>query len=572
MMWEVQRKQMIKIKQICIDSFKLLSNTELNLEGRAGIVSLQGINLDNPNFSGNSVGKSTLVNVILQGLFMKNIQGDSIERLSNAYTKEKPSITITLEKEGVEYTIVNNYKDGICKVYKEGVLLDFVRKKDIKDEIEEILGISYFIFSQLIYISPNNPSLFSSVSNEAQNKFIQSLLNIEFIQDINKKSSADLKSFRGEVMLKVKELNLLQQQVESLTKQINLVPVFEDIDYSEEINSMAADISRKEDYQIILKKNYDKAKKELEAENKREIEIKSEIKHLEIALSKELDLIAKGNCSTCGQSTTKLTIKTDKSLLKNLKESHTESFEKVLAKKAELRTIEDELADVSSEITIARNTLNGLKHKKEEQIKAEKHISLKTSLEEQRTEAITNLIEAQSKLSQLEDKVYILELITQCTSSKGFIKERISLFLQLFNQELQELGKDLLGSNYLIEITKNKTLGYELTVNDGEIVLNYSSLSSGYKSRLDLVIALALNSAIKLLTGIEINVLFLDEILSAVDSVGIESISKLLNKIKHKFPDKLIFIVSHNQVIKNVDNTLTITRQNDASKLKWDSD
>ena len=563
---------MIKIKQICIDSFKLLSNTELNLEGRAGIVSLQGINLDNPNFSGNSVGKSTLVNVILQGLFMKNIQGDSIERLSNAYTKEKPSITITLEKEGVEYTIVNNYKDGICKVYKEGVLLDFVRKKDIKDEIEEILGISYFIFSQLIYISPNNPSLFSSVSNDAQNKFIQSLLNIEFIQDINKKSSADLKSFRGEVTLKVKELNLLQQQVESLTKQINLVPVFEDIDYSEEINSMAADISRKEDYQIILKKNYDKAKKEIEAENKREIEIKSEIKHLEIALSKELDLIAKGNCPTCGQSTVKLSTKTDKSLLKNLKESHTESFEKVLAKKAELRTIEDELAEVSSEITIARNTLNGLKHKKEEQVKAEKHISLKTSLEEQRTEAITNLIEAQSKLSQLEDKVYILELITQCTSSKGFIKERISLFLQLFNQELQELGKELLGSNYLIEITKNKTLGYELTVNDGEIVLNYSSLSSGYKSRLDLVIALALNSAIKLLTGIEINVLFLDEILSAVDSVGIESISKLLNKIKHRFPEKVIFVVSHNQILKEVSDTLTITRQNDASKLKWDSD
>ena len=563
---------MIKIKNINIDSFKLLSNTELNLEGRAGIVSLQGINLDNPNFSGNSVGKSTLVNVILQGLFMKNIQGDSIERLSNAYTKEKPSITITLEKEGVEYTIVNNYKDGICKVYKEGVLLDFVRKKDIKDEIEEILGISYFIFSQLIYISPNNPSLFSSVSNDAQNKFIQSLLNIEFIQDINKKSSADLKSFRGEVTLKVKELNLLQQQVESLTKQINLVPVFEDIDYSEEINSMAADISRKEDYQIILKKNYDKAKKELEAENKREIEIKSEIKHLEIALSKELDLIAKGNCPTCGQSTTKLSIKTDKSLLKNLKESHTESFEKVLAKKAELRTIEDELAEVSSEITIARNTLNGLKHKKEEQVKAEKHISLKTSLEEQRTEAITNLIEAQSKLSQLEDKVYILELITQCTSSKGFIKERISLFLQLFNQELQELGKDLLGSNYLIEITKNKTLGYELTIFDGEITLNYNSLSSGYRSRCDIIIALALNSAIKLLTGIEINVLFLDEILSAVDSVGIESISKLLNKIKHRFPEKIIFVVSHNQILKEVSDTLTITRQNDASKLKWDSD
>ena len=138
---------MIKIKNISIDSFKLLSNTELNLEGKAGIVSLQGINLDNPSFSGNSVGKSTLVNIILQGLFHKNLQGDSIERLTNAYTKQKPSITMTLEKEGVEYTFVNNYKDGICKVYKQGVLLDFTRKKDIKDEIEDILGLSYFVFS-----------------------------------------------------------------------------------------------------------------------------------------------------------------------------------------------------------------------------------------------------------------------------------------------------------------------------------------------------------------------------------------------------------------------------------------
>ena len=86
------------------------------------------------------------------------------------------------------------------------------------------------------------------------------------------------------------------------------------------------------------------------------------------------------------------------------------------------------------------------------------------------------------------------------------------------------------------------------------------------------MIALALNSAIKLLTGIEINVLFLDEILSAVDSVGIESISRLLNKIKHRFPEKIIFVVSHNQVLKEVSDTLTITRQNDASKLKWDSD
>ena len=59
-----------------------------------------------------------------------------------------------------------------------------------------------------------------------------------------------------------------------------------------------------------------------------------EIKHLEIALSKELDLIAKGDCPTCGQSTTKLSTKTDKSLLKNLKESlkTTKNFDELILK------------------------------------------------------------------------------------------------------------------------------------------------------------------------------------------------------------------------------------------------
>ena len=563
---------MIKIKHLDISTFKLLKDTEISFEDKSGIISLEGSNLDNPLFQSNSVGKSTLPDVILQGLFGKNLANITIEKMGNLYTGQKPAVTITVERDGIDYVIKNDYENNLCKIYKDGVLLDFTRKKDVLSEMEDILGLSFFLFSQLIYVSPSTQSLFSNVSTDAQSKFIQSLLSIEFINDINKKSSADLKTYKGEVNMQIKEINMYQQQVENLSKQLDLVPTFDKTDFTELINTLSADISRQDDMREIIKKNYDKVKKELEQITKQEIELKSELKHLEIALSKELDLIAKGNCPTCGQSTTKLSIKTDKSLLKNLKESHTESFEKVLAKKAELRTIEDELAEVSSEITIARNTLNGLKHKKEEQIKAEKHISLKTSLEEQRTEAITNLIEAQSKLSQLEDKVYILELITQCTSSKGFIKERISLFLQLFNQELQELGKDLLGSNYLIEITKNKTLGYELTVNDGEIVLNYSSLSSGYKSRLDLVIALALNSAIKLLTGIDINILFLDEILSAVDSVGIESISKLLNKIKHRFPEKVIFVVSHNQILKEVSDTLTITRQNDASKLKWDSD
>lgn len=563
---------MIKIKHLDINTFKLLKDTEISFEDKSGIISLEGSNLDNPLFQSNSVGKSTLPDVILQGLFGKNLANITIEKMGNLYTGQKPAVTITVEREGIDYVIKNDYENNICKIYKAGVLLDFTRKKDVLSEMEDILGLSFFLFSQLIYVSPSSQSLFSNVSNDAQSKFIQSLLSIEFINDINKKSSADLKSYKGEVNMQIKEINMYQQQVENLSKQLDLVPVIDRTDFTELINTLSADISRQDDMREIIKKNYDKVKKELEQITKQEIELKSELKHLESTLTKEEALIKSGSCPTCQQSTDKLLPKTDKSLIKNLKKDIESIFEKVLTKKAELKTIEEELSKVASEISVNRNTLQQYKVGKENQANAEKQESVRDSLMEQRTNAISMLITKQAELTELEDRVYILELISQSTSSKGFIKERVELFLALFNSELYELGKELLGTNYKISINKSKNVGFELFVDDSEIILNYNSLSSGFKSRVDLLISLALNKTVEILTGISINILFLDEILSAVDSTGVESISLLLNKIKHKFPNKLIFIVSHNQVIKNVDNTLTITRQNDCSKLKWETE
>lgn len=563
---------MIKIKHLDINTFKLLKDTEISFEDKSGIISLEGSNLDNPLFQSNSVGKSTLPDVILQGLFGRNLANITIEKMGNLYTGQKPAVTITVERDGIDYVIKNDYENNLCKIYKDGVLLDFTRKKDVLSEMEDILGLSFFLFSQLIYVSPSTQSLFSNVSNDAQSKFIQSLLSIEFINDINKKSSADLKTYKGEVNMQIKEINMYQQQVENLSKQLDLVPTFDKTDFTELINTLSADISRQDDMREIIKKNYDKVKKELAQITKQEIELKSELKHLESALTKEEALIKSGSCPTCQQNTDKLLPKTDKSLSKNLKKDIETIFEKVLAKKAELKTIEEELSKIASEISVNRSTLQQYKAGRENQTNAEKQESIRDSLMEQRTDAINLLITKQAELTELEDKVYILELISQSTSPKGYIKERVELFLALFNSELYELGKELLGTNYKISINKSKNVGFELFVDDSEITLNYSSLSSGFKSRVDLLISLALNKTVEILTGISINVLFLDEILSAVDATGVESISLLLNKIKHKFPDKLIFIVSHNQVIKNVDNTLTITRQNDASKLKWDSD
>lgn len=560
---------MIKIQSVEIDTYKLYKNTTLDLEDRKGLISLEGKNTDNPNFSSNSVGKSTLVSAVLQGLYGKNLTSESIERVSHIYSGAKPKVTINFETKGKSYKVINDYVSNTVKTYENGNLLEFTRKKDIFNEIEDILGISHFLFSNLCYVSPTTNSLFSSSSNDSQSKFIQQLLNIEFITEINKKASADLKAMKGELNLAVKEVTMQQNLIESLQKQLELVPIMEYQDYDALINSLAADISRTEDLKIATKKSYDKIVVEKDKAVKDLIETKSELAHLEKALKKEEDLIKQGKCTACGQDTTHLEIHTDMKAIKRLRKSIEEKTVVEMKVKAELKEVEQELSTITSDMTKKQAELMNYKREQDKQNRAQSSEVIREKLVEQRNEATGALLGSQQSLQDLEKKVYILELISTCTSSKGYIKTRVQQFLTLFNIELHNLAKELLGNEYLVSIVQTKSGHYELIVNDSEIQLNYNSLSSGFKARCDIVLCLALNKAVETLTGISINLLFLDEILSSIDESGVDSVNKMLDKVKFKFPDKIIFVVSHNQKLKSSDGTLLIERADDESKFRW---
>lgn len=557
---------MIKIKNIEIGSYKLFKNTSLDLTSLSGVISVQGDNRDIKNFSANSVGKSTLPNAVLHCLYGKNIMGESIEKVTNVYTKEKPSVTITFSKEDKEYVVINDYNNNTLKVYEEGVLLQHPRKTDLFKAIEDILGISQFLMLNLIYLSPTSTSLFSSAGNDSQSKFIQQLLNLEFIGDIYKRANADLKTYKGDLNLIIKEVSIKQNQIESLNKQLNLIPDLPDKDYQPMINDLSGDLSRLETLQTSKKKIVEKVNKEYGLLSKKLIELKSDLNHLKNRLQEEKDLIAMCKCPTCSQSTSDLQIKTDISLIKKLEKEIEEVKEQGIKKKVEFTEVQDSSDETASEILKLRKKIDDLKREQQHYIAQQASLEVKENLREQLVEAVSDLVELQDRMQELEKKVYILNLISECSSPKGFVKERISLFLQLYNIELQKLAKELLGREYLVEITKTQSNHYELSVDDGDCVLAYNSLSSGFKARMDIVLVLALNKAVEILTGISINILIIDETLSSIDDTGIESIDKLLNKIKNMYSDKLIFLVTHNQSLKT-DSTLTIIRENNVSSL-----
>lgn len=560
---------MIKLKSLEIGSYKLFKDTELNFEDLSGVVTIQGNNLDIKNFSANSVGKTTFVSSILHCIYGKNLTGESIEKVTNVYTGDKPNITLTFEKEGVDYTIINNYGDGSLRVYQDGVLLEHPRKNDLFKAIEDIVGISHFLMSNLIYISPTSNSIFSSAGNDAQSKFIQQLLNLEFISDIHKKANTDLKSYKGELGLLLKEVTLRQNMIESLEKQLELIPEVEDKDYTQEINNLSGEISQLDIFINSTKKVKDKVDKEFNSLKTRSIELKSSIKYTTELVTERKRLISLGNCPTCSQPTKELPSVDSITELESLNKELNEVIEKGIVLQADIKTLEKDILESMSSKTIKQKELDSYKNNMEQAKNRKGAKEVRENIKLQLASTIGELLEAQQKLQELEKKVYILELITECASPKGFVKERISLFLQLYNIELQKLSRELLGREYIVTINKTKSNHYELTVDDGDCNLSYNSLSSGFKARMDIILTLALNKAVETLTGISINILVLDEIISSVDEKGVETIEKLLGKIQHTFPNKIIFLVSHNQYMRISDKTLMVERDSGTSKFIW---
>ena len=136
------------------------------------------------------------------------------------------------------------------------------------------------------------------------------------------------------------------------------------------------------------------------------------------------------------------------------------------------------------------------------------------------------------------------------------------------NNQLDKISNQIMGGETGIWIVRTEKNNFEVMIQDTKGQLSYSNLSAGTKQRVDILLALALNLAIKTLTGIDINMLFFDEIFSNIDSQGRKDIENLLQRISNKFPDKMIITVLHGNDISS-NHTILVTRENYQSKLSW---
>lgn len=552
----------------------------------------------------NGYGKSSIPLILEEIAYNKNSKGAKKSEIPNRLIGSTYSGEVTFLRDSDSYTI-NIDRGSSLKVRfsKNGEDISSHTATNTFKDIEELIGIDFKTFQQLVFQSTTNSLQFLSATDTARKKFLIDLFDLS-------EYTRWFEVFKNAVKALGTEYSTLEGNIETINKwiannsSINLekkesleLPVRPEL--STEIGDLNSKLSNINFHNNKVKQNT-KYKKQLELiniEKLKAIEItKIDYSDLQDKLSQEKSnktvadntikklSALKDTCPTCLQPIDKEFY--DKLLMDNSTSvvKYSETIRDLEVKIEEIKK-NNSLFDVTKEeineweklnslidSSISDNELNaadiekelsGLKRslaKTEEEIdritklnnEIIKHNSKIDIYVEQNESFNLDLIVAKDKLKVLTDKLKNLEVLKKSFSSNGLVAYKLENLVKDLEQYTNEYLAELSDGRFSIEFSiSNDKLDVLVTDNGLEISIN--SPSSGEMARINISTLLAIR---KLMSGISkntINVLFLDEVISVLDDYGREKLVEVLLKEE----GLNTFLVSHSWTHPLVDK-LTI--------------
>jgi len=565
----------------------------------------------------NGVGKSSIPLILEEVLYNKNSKGVKKADVPNRYVDAGYKINLTFTKDTDEYEIDLNRKTSLkVKFLKNGEDISSHTATNTYKSIQEVLGIDFKTFSQLVYQNTNSSLQFLTATDTNRKKFLIDLLNLEeYVEyfEVFKKLAKDVNI----------EVTSLTSQINTIEKWLNdnklstteVQPLLEiSIDTEEDeklLGSLSTKIenisknnkiiSRNNHYKDQLSKlNFSEISKipatEYQSHEKETSQlgaIRAEKKAAETVLEKTKKL---GNqCYTCGQEIdeefksnivseqeSKIAQLTEQAKeiyarVEEIKENN-ELFEKKRKLESEFEKLysaidhalpielynadelQEEYDTLQQNITEARSKLKKLIDENQKRERLNTRISV---IQEQTDEFVSQLNKAQSELESVETTAMHLELLKKAFSTNGLLAYKIENLVK----ELEELTNtylaELSDGRFTLEFAvSNDKLNVNITDNGKEV--DISVLSSGELARVNTATLIAIRKLMSSISKSQINVLFLDEVINVLDEQGREKIVEVL--LKEEFLNT--YLVSH-QWSHPLLTKVQVVKDDNQSRLEW---
>ena len=516
----------------------------------------------------NGHGKTTIANAIVFGLYGK-VEGVKMGDLPNRINKNL-WVKIHLKCKSMDVVIERGLAPNKFKVVINGVEYDRAGKRGVQEYLEEeVYGIPYHVFKNIIILSINDFKSFLTMSPSDKKQIIDKMFGFSILNDMQRLVKDERKSLKSDMDSFDSELTQINESIIQVKMQLNRLQEESDEKNKDEIKKLKDklikfDDSKKklEDAQDAFREKIGTFEEDLKVKNNSYSNMKYELD----SLKRKLALYEKNSCPTCETPL-------DTDFHKHKKEEY----------EHKANAIPDQMKVVEGEVLEIKNSINNAREK-QGQIR-DKVSSLKTNIASIKNE----LIKIKNSLGNEDQFKHLDTLIRQFQEqeeTKESDKSKITneyYFLETLESILGEDGvknmavKTILpGLNANIAAMINTMhLPFHLRFDDkfncvithlGEEI-NPMTLSTGERKKADFIIIIAIIKILKLRFP-QLNLLFLDELLSSVDSDGVYNILKILAQVIKE--NKLnTFVINHTVLPHEIfDKKITIYKDNGFSKFE----
>ena len=563
----------------------------------------------------NGTGKSSIPLIIEEALYNKNSKGIKKADIPNRYQGDGYNIKLTFTKDTDSYTVSIDRKTTVkVKLEKNGEDISSHTATNTYKTIQEIIGVDFKTFSQLVYQSTNASLQFLTATDTNRKKFLIDLLHLEgyvelfdVFKEESRKLTVEISGAQAAVdtvqkwlsdnklsdssILPMLDLRINTEEEEKefrhLTKEIeNILERNKKISKNNQLIELLGQIDLQDiqNPSVTERKSYDA----LQEEVGNFTQIAAGSKRLLTKLNQLGD-----TCPTCEQSV-------DATFVEELKKEETD---KISVSEREIGNIEAEIKSIkrdNNEFTrlqtlesdwkeiyrsVDRNLPTSLLDKNElesrlesvrtellqrkeqlestakENEKRTKHNTRIQVIQEQTDSFLKQSEELQEVLEKQQGLASNLDVLKKAFSTNGLLAYKIENLVKELEEMANTYLAELSDGRFTLEfVVSNDKLNVQVT-DDGKIV-DILALSSGELARVNTATLIAIRKLMSSISKSKLNILFLDEVIAVLDDTGREKLVEVLIE-----EDLNTYIVSHGWTHPLLDK-IEVVKEENISRLE----
>ena len=516
----------------------------------------------------NGHGKTTIANSIIYALYGK-VEGVKLADLPNRINKEL-WVKINLQCKHMNVEIERGLMPNRFKVLINGVEFDKAGKKSVQEYLEdEIFGIPYHVFKNIIILSINDFKSFLTMNNHDKKQIIDRMCGFSVLNDMFKNVKEERKQIKMEIDSYDSELNQIMESISSVRLKLNNLVEESHKKDKEKVEALKDELLDHGDNVKKLNEARNTIDSKIETINDKAGSMGIQQRDLEREnqyLQKKIELYESGFCGSCE---TKLDT-----------DWHHKKGDEF---KAQIKSNNKSSGKLKEDIAKAEERVGELRSKRKQ---VETRINnLRYSIKDIKDELI-KIKESTQDENQFQHLKQIIAEFEKSEGQKSKKREEIAqqdAFMTILEEVLGDDGvKNLAVQTILPGLNANIAMmtqtmhlpfhirfdeKFDCIINHLGEDINPLTLSTGERKKADFIVIIAIIKILKLRFP-QLNLMFLDELLSSVDQDGVYNVLKILNEVI-KENGLNTFVINHTELPHEIfDQKIQIYRENGFSKFE----